>query len=402
MKRNLSLSLLATLAALSIAASSVAEEKKAEKKAEKKGTKPAATAKADAAPKAEAAPAAAAPAAPAAPAVPADAPKLVIAESVKDFGTVPKGDDLVWDYQVKNTGKTDLVIDSVKPSCGCTVANFDKTIKAGATGKISLKVETKNFSGPISKSATVTSNDPANPNTTLVLKAVVKPYVDVLPQQYVRFSSLQGESSVQSVTLVTEEKTPFKVDKIDIPADKPWLKAKVMPAADKDKIAGHGDNTQYKVEITVEKDAPVGLLNEKLVAHTNIEKAATVDITVSGLVRPIVSVTPQQLNFGNVTADGEPTTRNVIVSHNKEEMKTFKITKVELMTVPPATDAKAKPAPVKGITTEISAIQEGQRYQVVLKTDKAIEKGALDAMLTIHTNDKANPKFEVPVKGTVQ
>lgn len=393
MKKNPIVKLLAGAAILSLATVAFAEDKK-----------PAAAKKTEAKPAAKpaAAPTATTAAATAAPAIPADAPKIVIVEPTKDYGTVPKGDELLWDFKVKNEGKSDLVIDQVKPSCGCTVANFDKTIKPGADGKISLKVETKNFSGPISKSATVTSNDPANPNLTLVLKAIVKPYVDVLPQGYVRFSALQGEPSTQAVTLVTEEKTPFKVEKVETPADKPWLTAKVSPVAEKDRIQGRGDNVQYKVEIMLGKDAPVGLLNEKVVAKTNIEKAQSVELTVSGLVRPIVSITPQQLNFGDVTMGAEPTTRNVIVSNNKEEKKDFKVTKVEIMSVPAATDKAAKPAPVKGLATEISAIQEGSRYQIVVKTDKDLAKGALDAMMTVYTNDKANPKFEVPIKGNVK
>jgi len=388
------------VAALSVAVAAVAEEKKAETKKAAKKPAAAAAAKTAVAPAATSVPAPAGTSTAAA--IPADAPKIVINESVKDYGTVPKGDDLVWDFVAKNEGKTDLVIDQVKPSCGCTVANFDKSIKPGATGKISLKVETKNFSGPISKSATVTSNDPANPNMTLVLKAIVKPYVDILPQGYVRFSALQGEASTQSVTLVTEEKAPFKVEKVDTPADKAWLKAKISPVAEKDRTPGKGDNVQYKIDITLEKDAPVGLLNEKVVAYTNVPKAPTVEITVSGLVRPVISVTPQQINFGNITSGSEPTTRNVIVSHNKEEKKDFKVTKVEILTVPAATEKNAKAAAYKGLTSEISAIQEGSRYQVVVKTDKDMAKGAIDANMKIYTNDKQNPMFEVSIKGMVQ
>lgn len=393
MKTLSTMKMIAGLAIFAVALPAIAQDKKVEPKkpeVKKEGTK------------APAAPAVTTAPAPAPAAAPADAPKIVIVESIKDYGTIPKGQELVWDFTVKNEGKADLVIDQVKPSCGCTVANFDKSIKPGATGKIGLKVETKAFSGPISKSATVTSNDPANPNMTIVIKAIVKPYVDVLPQGYVRFSAIQGEPAMQNVTLVTEEKTPFKVDKVDTPADKPWLTAKVVEVADKDRIQGRGDNKQYKVEISLGKEAPVGLLNEKLVAHTNIEKAQTIDITVSGLVRPLISVTPQQLNFGDVTVGAEPTTRNVIVAHNKEDKKDFKVTKVEILSVPPATDKGAKGQPVKGLVYELTPIQDGQRYQVVVKTDKDLAKGPIDAVMTISTNDKANPKFDVPIKGNVK
>ena len=69
----------------------------------------------------------AASAASAAPAA-AAAPKAVVAEPVVDVGTVPKGDSINHDFVVKNEGAGPLEITQVQPSCGCTVASFDKTI----------------------------------------------------------------------------------------------------------------------------------------------------------------------------------------------------------------------------------------------------------------------------------
>ena len=45
----------------------------------------------------------------------------------------------------------------------------------------SRRVDTKNFSGPISKSILLVSNDPDRPQLNLFVKATVKPYVDILP-----------------------------------------------------------------------------------------------------------------------------------------------------------------------------------------------------------------------------
>src|SRR3954462_221161 len=57
------------------------------------------------------------------------APRLTIVEPVKDFGTVPKGDKIDWSFLIKNPGTADLNITNARPSCGCTVADFDKVIK---------------------------------------------------------------------------------------------------------------------------------------------------------------------------------------------------------------------------------------------------------------------------------
>src|SRR6201999_3605582 len=78
---------------------------------------------------------------------PAKAPRLTLAEPIKDFGTVPKGQKLDWSFVVRNTGETDLEILAAKPACGCTVADFDKIIKPGQTGKVTAHVDTTNFAG---------------------------------------------------------------------------------------------------------------------------------------------------------------------------------------------------------------------------------------------------------------
>src|SRR5947199_3190049 len=79
------------------------------------------------------------------------APRLTIIEPVKDYGTVPKGEKLMWTFAVKNTGNADLQIIAARPACGCTVAEFDKVVKPGETGRVSAQVDTTAFSGPIAK-----------------------------------------------------------------------------------------------------------------------------------------------------------------------------------------------------------------------------------------------------------
>src|SRR5262249_18628895 len=119
--------------------------------------------------------------------------KISIDPMTKDAGVVAKGEKIDAVFSVKNEGTSDLVISDARPSCGCTVASFDKTIKPGQSGKITAAIDTKNFNGPITKSVTVVSNDPQTPQLALTIKAVVKPYVEVAPQEFVRFSAIKGD-----------------------------------------------------------------------------------------------------------------------------------------------------------------------------------------------------------------
>jgi len=179
------------------------------------------------------------------------APRLTIVEPVKDFGTIPKGDKLDWTFLVKNTGNSDLQILSARPSCGCTVADFDKVIKPGETGKVTAHVDTTNFAGPIAKAVTIDTNDPSVPSAQLTIHAVVKPYVEAYPAGFVRFQLLQGDTDVQTVTLYSEESEPFQVVKVESP--EPWIKVDTVKIADPTALVqnvGRPGQAQYRVNIT--------------------------------------------------------------------------------------------------------------------------------------------------------
>ena len=162
----------------------------------------------------------------------AKGPRLTLTEPIKDFGTVPKGQKLDWSFEVLNTGTTDLEILAAKPACGCTVADFDKIIKPGQTGKVTAHVETTNFSGPIAKAVTLETNDASTPNAQLTITAIVKPYVDAFPAGFVRFNMLQGDVDKQTLTIFSEDETPFEIVKIESPQD--WIKVEHKKAEGSD------------------------------------------------------------------------------------------------------------------------------------------------------------------------
>lgn len=99
-------------------------------------------------------------------------PRMVTASLEHQFGAVKPGTPLTYTFQIKNEGKTALEIKNVAPSCGCTTSNFDKTIAPGKTGGITLEVaKTEGYKGDITKTATVTTNDPDHQTFILTLKA---------------------------------------------------------------------------------------------------------------------------------------------------------------------------------------------------------------------------------------
>ncbi len=68
-----------------------------------------------------------------------------------DLGKIPQGVPAVSTFVVTNIGKTDLIIESANPTCGCTVGDYTKSpIKPGQTGTITATFNAAAV-GPIDK-----------------------------------------------------------------------------------------------------------------------------------------------------------------------------------------------------------------------------------------------------------
>ena len=85
-----------------------------------------------------------------------------------DFGDIKPGAKVEHTFNLKNTGKKELIIRDVKSSCGCTAVSPSKNIVA-ANESVPLKVvfDSTGKSGRQNKTITVITNDPKNPTTVL-------------------------------------------------------------------------------------------------------------------------------------------------------------------------------------------------------------------------------------------
>lgn len=313
-------------------------------------------------------------------------PKLSLVDPVKDFGTVPKGEMLTWDFTIQNAGSTDLELLSVQPACGCTVANFDKVIKPGQTGKVHAVVDTTTFTGPIAKTIAVQSNDPSTPMAQLTMRADVKPYVQAFPNGFLRYMLQLGQANKQSTILVTEDEEPFAIVSIESPADYIKVDYEKVPAAERVQ-AGRSGQEQYRVNVTVGgPGAKVGPIAEKVKITTNSKHQPEFLLSVTGLIKPAYVVSPSTLNFGEVNLGDPAATRTVTVGSTDRTSDTFKVTKVESSN--PNVVAEAKP--VGNGAFEIT---------VRLTQPKA---GAFDSNIKIYTNDQYSPVATLPVRGNVK
>ena len=94
-----------------------------------------------------------------------------------DFGMVKEGEKVKHVFEVLNTGKANLLLLDVRPSCGCTSPNYDKKpIRPGKKGTIEIVFDTKGRPGRQRKTVMVATNTEPS-NTVLTF------FCDVIPTE---------------------------------------------------------------------------------------------------------------------------------------------------------------------------------------------------------------------------
>lgn len=320
----------------------------------------------------------------------AKAPRLTLVDPVKDFGTVAKGEKLDHTFVIKNTGTADLEIIAARPACGCTVADFDKIIKPGQTGKVSAHVDTAAFAGPISKGITLETNDATAPTAQVTIAALVKPFVEAYPAGFVRFNMLQGDTEKQTITLYSEETEPFEIVKVE--STQPWIKvahAKAEGEAVAQGVGRPGQN-QYKFDISVGgSEARTGAITERVHIVTNSKHQPDYFINVSGVIRPSLRVEPTVVNFGEVAPTDTAATRVIVLrTNNLKTPEVFEVKKAE--------------SAVTGVTAEFKPTANKGEYEVTLQVAKNAKPGDVTGDVKIYTTDKNSPVVTIPVRGTIK
>lgn len=310
-------------------------------------------------------------------------PKAVVVEPLKDVGDVAKGEKVIHDFVIRNDGDAVLEITQVQPACGCTVAEYDKTIAPGQTGKVHTVLDTVTFNGPISKGVTVFTNDPANPQLELTIRAKVEPYISVKPG-YARYITVQGESREGNIvqSIWAPDGSAFDVTGVDSPW--PYLKVSYREAKTEERLPD-AKGKQWRVEMQLSNDAKVGPLSDYVTVHTTHAKQKIVQIPVSGFVRPMIAVTPPVADFGEIQLK-EPLRKALNIRNFASAP--IKVTGINL-------------TGAQGIETKLEPLEEGREYQVRIILNPTLAKGPFNGKLTITTDNQKVPQLEVELKGIV-
>ena len=95
-------------------------------------------------------------------------------EEKHDFGKIPKGTPVTTVFEFTNVGAVPLIITDVRPTCGCTIADFTKVpVKPGDKGLIKITYNAA-FVAPFTKTIVVTSNATTPVKNLIIVGEVVE------------------------------------------------------------------------------------------------------------------------------------------------------------------------------------------------------------------------------------
>ncbi|WP_428329535.1 DUF1573 domain-containing protein [Mucilaginibacter sp.] len=97
-------------------------------------------------------------------------------EEKHDFGKIPQGTPVTTVFEFTNIGTEPLILTDVRPTCGCTIADFTKTpVKKGDKGSIKITYNAA-VAAPFNKVIVVTSNAKTpQKNLNIVGEVIAKP-----------------------------------------------------------------------------------------------------------------------------------------------------------------------------------------------------------------------------------
>jgi hypothetical protein len=310
------------------------------------------------------------------------APRARAAELVFDAGAVERGDTVSHAFALRNEGDAPLEIREVRPTCGCTVADFDASIPPGGEGRVTTEVDTSSFQGPIAKSVTVYTNDTENPAIQLTVKADVRALVSVVPD-YVRALGVRGGEPVRTRhTIWFPGSEPHRVTGVRSPL--PHLRAEVREAKPEER-SPDGPERQWLLVTELDAEAPAGPLAGNVVVTTTHPRRPEYLLPITGYVREPLMTMPPRLDLGRFSPL-EPRKGGIVVANFGS----------------PDVEITGSRSDVAGLRATIEKSEDGKRFDVYVTLEPGHPPGIIDGTLTLETTNERAPVVTVPIRGVVE
>ena len=303
-------------------------------------------------------------------------PVISLASNSYDFGTVAQGTKVTHEFEVRNTGTADLVIQRLSPSCGCTATQLaSPIIKPGGSEKVRVTFDTSGFMGDKTKSVVIASNDASNPELVVTIKGQVLSSFTVEPAR-VDF----GEILPSSPLAARQKQVTFSVaEGSDLTISKVTSLSKHLVASP---VSAQGNRATVTIEIL--PTVPLGEFRDRVVFELDGGRRASVNVPVNASVQGDLRLNPSTISFGVLGGDA-PLERRIQFENKGRD-----------------------PVSIQSITTSNAAIsasmvnvQPGRLGVLVVKVDPRRVSGDLKETVELKTSHPTQSSLSVNVFGVL-
>jgi hypothetical protein len=299
-------------------------------------------------------------------------PKIQFATNVIDFGKAGVGEVVKATFYFTNVGTAPLELTDVRPGCGCTAAGaWDRRVEPGKIGSIPLQLNTTGFGGTITKTATITCNDPAAATHILQIRGEVWKPIDVAPS-FVVFNIFGMPASNEVRVVKIKNNTPQPLSVTDAQSGNPAFKATIREVE---------PNKEYDLEVELVSPPGSGTVQGVITAKTTSTSLPVVSVTAMAMVQAPITVAPTQIAL---PAGSLATARPVTVSLYSRHATGITLSNPKVS--------------FTNVSVGLREIQAGRVYNLTLTFPAGFE---LDAgqrgELTVQTTHPQMPEVKVPI-----
>lgn len=227
-----------------------------------------------------------------------------------DFETVPRGAKAEYRFEITNAFEEEIHLSKVSSSCVCATPIIETPVlKAYETGAVLVRFNTDKLGGNQKATISVSIEKPFPAIATLQVRGHIREDITFEPSSVLFGSVPVGEERVKTVKIVYHGRNGF------------W-NVRSAESTNPNISVEIGETTlrrgRIEAELTLklDKNAPVGRINENLFLVSSDTTASRIPLLVVGEVCPPIMVRPQEFSFGTVY-EGDILNKAIVLTGNE-------------------------------------------------------------------------------------
>lgn len=318
-------------------------------------------------------------------------PRLVIERRGIDLGEIDDSRVIDTAVTIRNAGDEALVIDRLHASCSCVamsgIENDQKKFAPGESSTLLVRFNPSGRRGEVLQTLTITSNDPRSPESSVRVRAFVRPIAHVTPT-YVRWNEVALGAGAEQVVQIWAEREDFRITGGEVVQDP--LGRLEWSAGEPTRLEQDGEPvTLVEVTLRLRKDSPTGMAAPTLLLKTSDERRPEIALRTSAEIVGDLRCEPRLVTF-NRADGGTRVERSFMV--RSESGRAFRILGME--------GGGRDGAYVRGSSPGSS--EPRIAHQVTIVLDAPRENLILNGELVIKTDLPEEPEYRVPFSGVVR